>query len=792
MDRVNISVDSCKSKCKIGDLFGVFFEDINHAADGGLYAELVRNRSFEFDKMDNPEYDHLTAYRAVGKNTKISIEDDEPFTEHNPHYAKITVNDMYGGIANEGFDNIPVKAQAHYVLSVRARKEHGSSGNIYAQVEKKTGEILSRVSFEISEEWNEYVFEMTPSESCDDAELSVMSKEDGTFYLDYLSLFPTETFNKRPNGLRTDIATLIADLKPKFVRFPGGCLVHDGSLKQTDRNALYYWKNSVGSLPDRESRRNNWGYNQTLGLGYFEYFSFCEDIGAKPLPVLAAGYNPHSHKAVPMNEMDPIVEDALDLIEFANGSEDTKWGKIRAELGHFAPFGLEYIAIGNEELGHEFVERFPLFRNAIKEKYPEIKVISSVGPFADGADFDEMWKEADKAGADLVDEHYYMSTDWFLKNVHRYDSYKRTGAKVFLGEYASWGNKLENAVCEAAYMTALENNADKVGLACYAPLLCHVKYKNWTPDMIFFDGTKTLKTANYHVQKLFMNVCNGDVIESSVTGGKKKTRKIKDIEGFFAFEDNNEQLQVSNFTLDGKKMFDTVVLSVNGEVLDSSSDIFAQDFLENGKKRVFKSSCKAGSESVVEFSFIKKKGDRQVPFIFGIADGIYYRWEIGGWANDMSSLARFSDGKYENLTFGHFVRIEEGKEYKLKLEINGRRIRAYINDELYHDYEERETVVEPLYVSATKDEDETMHIKVVNVNENAVIANIQDVSGDFIEVAGWDIISGKKDDENTFDEQNKVQIEKKNIFTSSGSIIAQIPAWSVSRFDVKKNNNKRV
>ena len=255
------------------------------------------------------------------------------------------------------------------------------------------------------------------------------------------------------------------------MRFPGGCLVHDGSLNPEDRNSMYRWKNTIGPVEERPARRNSWGYNQSLGLGFFEYFQFCEDIGAKPLPVLPGGYDPHHQRIVPLNELQPWIQDALDLIEFANGTPEAEWGGIRARMGHEAPFGLEYIGIGNEEVGDAFFERYPFFHRAVREKYPEIKIIGTAGPFSAGSEYEKGWKCAKEYGSDLVDEHYYHTPEWFLANHHRYDNFRAQDPKVFLGEYASWGNTWYNALAEASFMLGLERNAKAVGLACYAPML---------------------------------------------------------------------------------------------------------------------------------------------------------------------------------------------------------------------------------------------------------------------------------------------------------------------------------
>ena len=290
-------------------------------------------------------------------------------------------------------------------------------------------------------------------------------------------------------------------MHPKFMRFPGGCLVHDGALDPDARDAQYRWKNTVGPIEERPARRSNWGYHQTLGLGFYEYFQLCEDIGAKPLPVISPGYDPHHGRAAEPDEMQYFIDEALDLIEFANGEPSTKWGGLRAQLGHPEPFGMEYLGIGNEEVGEGFFERYKIVADAVRARYPEIKLIGTAGPFAAGGEYERGWRHAREDGADFVDEHYYMTPEWFLANHHRYDAFPADGPKVFLGEYASWGNTWYNALCEASYMLGLERNAKAVGLSCYAPLFANADYVNWKPDMIWFDKEKSFGTANYHVQK---------------------------------------------------------------------------------------------------------------------------------------------------------------------------------------------------------------------------------------------------------------------------------------------------
>lgn len=523
MNKITVTTNK---KASMSDFYGIFFEDINHAADGGLYGEMIRNRAFEFSPMDNPSYQALTAWKRIeegGASVSSFVSNKSPFSKRNPNYLILEINKAgtRAGIKNLGYNSgIAVKENESYNFSCYAKSDKPCE--ITVSIDNAYGEVITEKSLNItSNEWTEYSFTLTSPVNDFSAVLAVTSKQECKFCLDFVSLFPVKTYKNRKNGMRNDIAEMLADLKPKFMRFPGGCLIHDGTLNSDDRNSMYRWKNTIGAVTDRPSRRNNWRYNQSLGLGYFEYFQFCEDIGAKPLPVLPAGYNPHMEQAVPLDEIQEWIDDALDLIEFANGTADTKWGKIRCDMGHAEPFNLEYLAVGNEEVGQGFWDRYDLFHKAIKEKYPQIKIINSAGPFPQGGEFERGWNNAKKNGSDLVDEHYYTSPEWMLANCHRYDNMPSDGPKVFLGEYASWGNTYYNALIEAAYMTGLENNAHAIGLVCYAPLLCNVDYINWQPDMIWFDNHRVYGSANYYVQKMFMNCTGNNLLDVKHDGFDK-------------------------------------------------------------------------------------------------------------------------------------------------------------------------------------------------------------------------------------------------------------------------------
>lgn len=761
MNRITVFPE--KKLHPLGDLYGIFFEDINHAADGGLYAELVQNRSFEFDKIDNWKYDPLTAWEKIG-NGEIEVKNEYPLNRNNTHYLELKVTEDECGVKNIGFnDGMNIVKGEKYKFSCYARRNTGFNKNVDIRlVDKENGAEIASETVKINScDWEKYEAVLTAEESAV-CHLSVTTSGKSIVYFDEVSLFPP-TYKNRENGLRRDIAQLLADLKPKFMRFPGGCLVHDGNLDPHARNALYRWKNTLGDVSERPARRSNWGYNQTLGLGYYEYFLFCEDIGAKPLPVLPAAYNPHHKEAVPVDELKPWIDDALDLIEFANGGTDTKYGSLRAELGHEKPFNLEYLAIGNEEVGEGFFERYPYFHNAIKEKYPEIKLIGSSGPFPCGGEFEKGWKCARDNKSELVDEHYYVSPEWMLANNKRYSTYKKEDPKVFLGEYASWGNTFYNALVEASYMTAMETSSS-VALACYAPLLANADYVNWKPDLIWFDGKKAYGTPNYYVQKMFMNNQGDYAIEHNVDTKCEPLYKSNGIFGKIALETIHTSAEFSDIKINGV---------VKCEDFTTNNDNSQMKILENvGKIGNFELECKAK----------ELDGIRGFTIRFGVDENKYYRWEFGGWQNQDSAVCSHINNR-ESVLDHELKSVEKGKEYNLKLSVSENRIRCYINGELVHDIVEKPVVIEPLYTSASVDNDGSVILKAVNVRDDEFTAEIE-TNMSISSAEAW-LLQNELSAENSFENpENVVPVVEKLGF--EGSVIKHtFPKNSVTVIVIK-------
>ena len=512
-------------------MYGIFFEDINFAADGGLYSEKVKNRSFEFPEA-------LMGWKksaSVDAQGEFAVRTDRPASPGNPHYVRVTSKAGSYGITNDGFRAVSVEAGKRYIVRMLARRVSGTAGLTVGIENARMEESGSAPIASVPAEWGVVTATITPPVTNTRARFRVRLDGPGAIDLDMVSLMPADTWKERPNGLRADLVQLLADLKPGFLRFPGGCIV-EGRYLET----RYEWKKTIGAPADRTTIINRWNdefghrqaadYFQSFGLGFYEYFQLSEDIGAEPLPILNCGMacQFNSNELVPVGQLDPYLQDALDLIEFANGPVTSVWGKRRADMGHPAPFNLKFIGVGNEQWGPQYVERYAVFHQTLKAKHPEIKLIASAGPSPNGERFDFLWGKMRELGADIVDEHYYMPPAWFLSNANRYDNYPRTGPKVFAGEFAAHENvpqarqerpsTLNAALAEAAFMTGLERNADVVQLASYAPLLAHVDAWQWSPNLIWFDNLRSVGTPSYYVQQLFGQHKGTTVLPVTITG----------------------------------------------------------------------------------------------------------------------------------------------------------------------------------------------------------------------------------------------------------------------------------
>jgi alpha-N-arabinofuranosidase len=586
-------------------MFGLFFEDINFGADGGLYPERVKNRSFEFP-------DPLMGWKQINpgdsKGALYVLDQGSVKDVPNSHYLRLKVEtpgDGFG-LTNEGFRGIGVEKDAEYTFSVRARRVDGAPSGLIVLLEDANGRALGQTKISgLTPEWKKHTSTIRTTATDAKARLSVLAEGRGTIDLDLISLYPKDTWQNRENGLRYDLVKLLKEMKPGFLRFPGGCIVEGSHLERR-----YQWKTTIGDLDERSLLINRWNYEfkhrpaadyyQSFGLGFYEYFQLSEDLGAEPMPILNCGMacQFNTGELVPLEELDHYIQDAIDLIEFANAPVNTEWGRKRAAMGHPAPFNLKMIGVGNEQWGPQYIERYEIFARVLKAKYPNVALISGSGPSPDGERFDFLWAKLRELKADLVDEHYYMPPKWFRDNAGRYDNYPRTGPKVFAGEYAAQSvgiaspdnrNNWECALSEAAFVTGLDRNADVVQMSSYAPLFGHLEAWQWTPNMIWFDNLRSYGTPNYYVQKLF-SVNRGTRILPVLLNGSTKNGQSELFTSASLDEQTGEAiLKVVNTTPASKEVHITLagatkVGKIGKTFVLESSDLKAENSLDNPMK----------------------------------------------------------------------------------------------------------------------------------------------------------------------------------------------------------------
>jgi len=793
-----IVIDVSKQEHKISPmLFGVFFEDINSAADGGLYAELIKNRSFEFKNS-------LDAWVQVKKGNgagSIKAEKTSPLNENNATYLQITVEeagDGYGA-ANLGYGGIALQEGATYDFSIYARSVTEDIKELDIVLEDSSGgEVYGKGTIKgIGKEWKKFTCSIVAEKTVARARLAIISRNAGTVDIDMVSLFPRNTWKNRKNGMRYDLANLIASLKPSFLRFPGGCFVEGNSLENA-----YRWKDTIGDIAERPTTYNLWGYYQSNGLGFYEYFQFCEDIGAEPVPVINCGMacQARTSEVASMSELERYIQDALDLIEYANGPVTSKWGALRKEHGHPEPFNLKYLAIGNEQWGNEYFIRYEKFYDAIKAKYPEIKLIFSAGPSPSGVLFDSAWKWAKKTGkADIIDEHYYMSPLWFFNNVDRYDDYDRNGPLVFVGEYAahtsSRRNNMEAALAEAAFMTGLERNSDVVLMASYAPLLAKDGALQWEPDLIRFNTAQSYGTPSYYVQLMYSQNRGDYVLPLELTVPEKKDKKS--IEGKIGLGTWSTRVQYKDLVVTGKDgqilyaddfsdgEFDWEIIGgnwteTNGELRQNSTD--TNCYALTGDK--------GWSDYTISVKARKIGGSEGFLIVFAAKDkNNYYWWNLGGWGNTSTAIEKCVNGGKTVITDHSDVIIELGKWYDIKIELSGERIRCYLDGVLIHDVTDR-LDYDDLYACSSIEEDGDIIIKVVNASDTDKDVRIVLNNGKDISPEGMAIIlaSDRKIDENNFIQPKRIYpvVKKVEGFKDSFNFKFAKNSFTILRISAKK------
>lgn len=722
-------------------MWGIFFEDINLGADGGLYAELVKNRSFEFPdgrgmlgwfevsptmaKGTSALADHAAGSAANRRFLRLHSEGTAPF-----------------GVSNEGFRGMGFRKGETYDFSADLRIAAGSPRVTIELVGSDGTTLASGRVADASPEWKKVALSLQPNDTDPRSRLNVILDGAGTVEIDMVSLFPRKTWKDRPGGLRADMVEALADLRPGFLRFPGGCIVEGARL-----DVRYQWQKTLGPIEDRELLVNRWNYEfkhrptpdyyQSFGLGFYEYFQLAEDLGAEPLPILGCGMacQFNSGELVPMDGLQPYIQEALDLIEFANGATTTPWGRKRAELGHPEPFRMKMLGIGNEQWGPQYVERYAAFHRALKAKHPEIALVSAAGPSPQDERFHYLWPELRKLGTDIVDEHCYANPIWFLSHADRYDGYDRKGPKVFFGEYAAQSdfivstknrNNLETALSEAAFMTGLERNADVVRMASYAPLFAHVDGWQWTPDLIWVDNLRVLRTPNYYVQQLFSRN-RGDVVlpvstDAPVTelapagriglGTRRASAEFKDVR----VTGGSGTLLASAFTTGAAGWS-------GGETWALADGAYRQpDAKANG-------AVQAGDVAWKDYTLTLKarKLDGEGSLVVTVYDdgaGARADWVLGAQANTKHAVVT-QYAQQSQLVGATPGSIAAGRWYDVKIAVRGRRMDCFLDGRLVQSAEVLPRRIARVYASATRDEQtRDIILKVVNPGDESTDAAI--------------------------------------------------------------------
>jgi alpha-L-arabinofuranosidase len=784
-------------------LYGLFYEDINYSGDGGLYAELVQNRSFEYYPVEgwnraSRRLSPLFAWQKVergGGACTLTVEDVEPLNEKNTKYVRLQIEKAGEGVglANAGFDGMYVAAGDTYDFSFYARRTHSLEAPVHVSIQGAAGELGRAVIDKLSSRWTKYEASIEVSDTDEQARLVLLTTGEGDICMDMISLFPRKTFKGRKNGLRADLAQALADLKPATFRFPGGCIVHGHGLANA-----YRWKDTVGDVAERKPNWNLWGYHQSYGLGFFEYFQFCEDINAEPLPILPVGISCGFRQPFQNEEIDrlqPWIDDAVDLVEFANGSVDTKWGSLRAEMGHPAPFNLKYIGLGNEEhYTREFERRFPYFVRALREQCPEIKIVGTSGLGTGIPIYNFMAQQ----GVDLSDEHYYESPEWFITNQDRFDDFDRSKPKVFVGEYASRGNSLYNAVSEACFLTGIERNADIVHMTAYAPLLARYRFTQWRDaNLIWFDHKTVVRTPNYYVQQLF-----------SLNKGDRflKNEAVFHAEAAAASGPSYGRIGVG--TWNTTAVFDDIRVSSGDRTLVEEG--FAEG-TANWRVVAGRFAAEAGAyvqadegatpavslgptsidEASITYSLrAKKTGGREgFLIVFGSrrADR-YYWWNIGGWGNTRHAIekggADFREGKMQLVSKPG--RIRQDVWYDIRIELSDNRIRCFLNDQLIHDV----TPQQPQVGVAASREDESGDtiLKIANPTPRSYATQINLRGVQQVDPTGaLTLLTGSKSDVNDLRQPDRVKPTVRRIPVAA-SFDYTVPPMSVQFIRLKTRN----
>ena len=768
---ISVSVD--KPGVKVSPtLWGIFFEDINLSTDGGIYAELVRNRSFE----DSDKPDSWTPVGSGNVKIEMAIDAEQPMSAKNPRSLKVAVKDpgvARAGVANGGYWGMSVVKGEKYNLSLCARADRSFSGPLTVTLESTDSVVYAKDKIKaLTADWQTFTLTLKADATDPKARLVISTESAGTFWLDVVSLFPNDTW--KGHGFRKDLTQMLADMKPAFMRFPGGCWVEGNTMKES-----YRWKETIGDIAERRSQYNLWGYTATHGIGYHEYLQLCEDIGAEPLFCINVGM---SHKEnVPMDKMGEYVQDALDALEYANGPADSTWGSVRAKAGHPAPFNMKMLEIGNENGGPAYHERYGLFHDAIKAKYPSVKLVANV------------WNGMPKnRPLEIVDEHYYSTPEFFIANAGKYDGYDRSAFKVFVGEYAvtqgTGEGSLRGAVGEAAFMAGMERNSDVVVMASYAPLFVNANHRRWNPDLIVFDSSRVYGIPSYYVQKMFAEN-RGDTVlpyavesaaaeppvESGMVGvGTWLTQaEYKDIK----VTRGDEVLYACDFAngTKGWKLHGGEWKAEHGVLKQTSRDENIRAVVGDKKWSNYTYTLKARKTGGAEGFLI----------LFGVdKDGQKSWWNVGGWGNKRHGLEM---PNMENVTADGS--IETGRWYDIKVELKGGSVKCYLDGKLIHDAQSKP--MKALYASSTLSSDgEEVILKVVNASasELSTAIRLNGVKSVAKRATAVMLASADAMDENSLEQPAKVAPVALTLDNAAESFTHVFPGNSVTvlRLSVKK------
>ena len=811
--QVTINIDAANRGPKVSPThYGIFFEDINHAADGGLYAELIRNRSFEDDSMPGrrggrPGQSESTVnswYTVGSSSIKLTTENLLNDVQH--HALDVTIAKAGDGVRNEGFWGINSVKDRKYKLSFYAKSNGKFKGNVTAKLQTKDGKELgsATISVKLGKEWKKFTAEIVATGNDPKAEFVLTADKAGQFQLDVVSLFPP-TFKNRENGMRPDLAQMLADMKPRFMRFPGGCFVEG---QQSPDNA-FRWKRTLGPIENREGHANvNWGYRTSDGIGFHEYLQLAEDIGAKPLFVVNVGI--WHGGCTPYDQIDEWIQECLDALEYANGDVTTKYGKMRAEAGHPEPFNLEYIEIGNEnynfhmdnnsDQSDHYPERYYAFYKAIKAKYPYVHCIGNVESW--GTD-NPSWRN--DYPVEMVDEHYYRNPKWFADRFNKYDSYDRSKYKVYVGEYAvtsqfgDLGN-LNAALGEAVYMMGMENNSDVVVMNSYAPIFVNENDAKWRPDMIRFNSQKVMGTPSYYVQQLFPNNIGTQVVKTSwdykLTMPKANAvEEAKPVQIGLATWGTTVHYRNAQLIIDNKTV--SIGDFAKWQKQNGSWSVKDKEFVQTSPEQPAIALCPemiSAKKYTYKMQAKKEEGAEGFMLMFGYKDSKNYEWyNVGGWSNSQSNVEQAIGGGRSQLAANKRFTVENDKWYDLQVDVDGDSIKCYIDGKLdFACKTQKSTAMEGVYASTTIDDaTKTMYVKVVNVGEGFAdgtinLSNCSVNISDKSAVSLTRLASADGNDENSLD-------NPKNIYPTAGAVKAssptkidfQVPAFSVNIIKVK-------